>query len=44
VVHVRSLREGPLRRVTVNGRDHAYFTVEQIVIADPPRKIEIVCS
>ena len=44
VVHVRSLREGPLRRVTVNGRDHAFFTGEQIVIADPPRRIEIVCS
>jgi hypothetical protein len=44
VVHVRSLSGRPLRRVTVNGRDHAYFAGEQILIANPQRKIEIVCS
>ena len=43
VVHLRSLREGPLQRVTVNGRDHAYFMGEQVLITDPPRRIEIVC-
>jgi hypothetical protein len=44
VVYVRSLREHALRRVTVNGRDHAYFTGEQVVIGNPQRRIEIVCS
>ena len=44
VVHVRSLRGSPLRRVMVNGREHRYFTQEQVIIVDPPRRIEIVCG
>jgi hypothetical protein len=44
VVHVRSLSGRPLRRVTVNGRDHAYFMQEQVIIVNPPRRIEIVCA
>lgn len=44
VVHVRSLNGRPLRRVTVNGRDHSYFTQEQVIIVNPPRRIEIVCA
>jgi hypothetical protein len=44
VVNVRSLRGRPLRSVTINNRDHSYFSGEQVLIVDPPRKIEIVCS
>jgi hypothetical protein len=43
VVHIRSLRDRPLQRVTVNGKDHPYFAGEQVIIAKPPRKLEIVC-
>jgi hypothetical protein len=44
VVHLRSLRDRPLQRVTVNGIDHPYFTGEQVLIGKPQRKIEIVGS
>jgi GH15 family glucan-1,4-alpha-glucosidase len=44
VVYVRSLRDRSLRQVTVNGKDHASYTGDQIVIGNPPRKLEIVCS
>jgi hypothetical protein len=44
VVHVRSLRERPLRRVSVNGTNHPHFTGEQVLIAKPQQKTEIVCS
>jgi hypothetical protein len=44
VVHVRSLTGRPLQRVTINNRDHVYFTGEQILIVDLQRKIEIACS
>jgi hypothetical protein len=43
VVHIRSLRDRPLQKVTVNGKDHPYFSGEQVIIAHPPRKIEILC-
>jgi hypothetical protein len=43
VVHVRSLRDRPLQRVTINGKGHPYFAGEQVIIANPPRKLEIVC-
>jgi hypothetical protein len=43
VVHIRSLRDRPLQHVTVNGKNHPYFAGEQVIIAKPPRKLEIVC-
>jgi hypothetical protein len=44
VVYVRTLRDRPLRLVTVNGKDHASFAGEQVIIGNPQRKLEIVCS
>jgi hypothetical protein len=43
VVYVRTLREHPLRRVTVNGKDHPYFTGERVLIVNPQQRIEVVC-
>ena len=43
VLHVRTLRDRPLQKVTVNGKDHPYFAGEQVIIANPPRKLEISC-
>ncbi len=43
VVNIRSLRDRPLQRVTVNGKDHPYFAGDQVIIANPPRKLEIIC-
>jgi hypothetical protein len=44
VVYVRSLRDRSFRQVTVNGKDHASYTGDQVIIGNPPRKLEIVCS
>jgi hypothetical protein len=44
VVYVRTLRDRSLRLVTVNGKDHASFAGEQVIIGIPQRKLEIVCS
>jgi hypothetical protein len=44
LVHVRTLRDRPLRAVTVNGQNHSSFAGEMVIIANPQRKLEIVCS
>jgi hypothetical protein len=44
VVHFRSLRDRSFRQVSVNGKDHAFYTGDQVIIGNPPRKLEIVCS
>lgn len=44
VVYVRTLHDSPMRAVAVNGKDHSSFSGEQVIIGNPQRKLEIVCS
>jgi hypothetical protein len=43
VVYVRTLHDSSVRTVTVNGKEHTSFSGEQVIIANPRRKLEIVC-
>jgi len=44
IVHLRTLGGEALRRVTVNGKDHAFFSREQVIIAAPGRRLHITAS
>jgi hypothetical protein len=44
LVYVRTLHDSPFRTVTVNGQNHPSFAREMVIIANPQRKVEVVCS
>lgn len=44
VVYLRTLRDSPMRAVTVNGQDHTSFAGDMVIIGNPQRKLEIVSA